>query len=47
MNQDMAHNTDLTQQNWAMATSMHYDISTIFQRMDINPNQQNPDQSDY
>nr|CAB3503802.1 unnamed protein product [Digitaria exilis] len=23
---------------------MHYDISTIFQRMDLNPNQQNPDQ---
>ena len=47
MNQEMAHNTDLTQQNWAMVTSMHYDISNIFHHMDLNPNQHNPDQSDY
>jgi hypothetical protein len=26
-----------------MATSMQYDISNIFQRMNLNPNQQNPD----
>jgi hypothetical protein len=42
-NQDLAHNTSLTQQNWSMATSTQYDISNIFQRMNLNPNQQNPD----
>ena len=47
MNQDMAHNMDLTQQNWAMATSMHYDISNIFQHLDLDPNKQNPNQSNY
>jgi len=37
---EMAHNTDLTQQSWGMANSMQYDISSIFRNLNLDPDQQ-------
>ena len=30
MNETIAHNTQLTQQNWEMISAMQYDVSNIF-----------------
>ncbi|RLM65403.1 hypothetical protein C2845_PM16G03020 [Panicum miliaceum] len=47
ISQDLAHNTDLMQQNWGMTMSMHYDIAGVFSHLGLGPNQQQhyyPDQ---
>ncbi|RLM61207.1 hypothetical protein C2845_PM14G08480 [Panicum miliaceum] len=42
ISQDLAHNTDFTQQSWGMNTSMLHDISVIFIHLGLGPNQQQP-----
>lgn len=37
----LAHNTDLTQENWGMTTAMHHDISSIFSQLNLDPNDPN------
>jgi hypothetical protein len=37
---EIAHNTDLTQQSWGMASAMHFDISSVFRRMNLDGDQQ-------
>ncbi|RLN35153.1 hypothetical protein C2845_PM03G21540 [Panicum miliaceum] len=42
---NVAHNTDLTQQNWSMTTSIHQDTSRIFTRLGLD--QQPPQQQQH
>ena len=37
---EIAHNTDLTQQSWGMANAMHFDISSVFRSMNLDGDQQ-------
>jgi len=41
MNETIAHNTQLTQQNWEMISAMQYDVSNIFIHLglDYHPQQ--------
>jgi hypothetical protein len=39
INQDLAHNIDLAQQNWGMTSTMHYDIFSVFIHLGLGPNQ--------
>jgi hypothetical protein len=36
---EVAHNTDLTQQNWGMTTSIQTDMHGFFDYMHYDPNQ--------
>jgi alkyl hydroperoxide reductase subunit AhpF len=50
ISQDLAHNTELTLQNWGMTSAMHYDLSGVFTHVGLSPNQQQhyyPDQHHY
>ena len=36
MQDTIAHNTQLTQQNWGLTSAMQYDVSNIFLHMGLN-----------
>jgi hypothetical protein len=45
ISQDLAHNTNLTQESWRMNTSMLHDISGVFTHLGLGPNRhQQPQQ---
>ncbi|RLM59159.1 hypothetical protein C2845_PM18G06470 [Panicum miliaceum] len=47
ISQDLAHHIDLTQQNWGMTTSVHYDLSGVFTHLGLSRQWHNPYQQQY
>ena len=42
MQDTIAHNTQLTQQNWGLTSAMQYDVSNMFIHMGLDHHQSQP-----